>query len=397
MAAEGVRLTSFYAPSPVCTASRASLLTGCYARRVGMHKDVQNRLVLYPGSPTGLNPEEVTIAEALKPAGYATAIIGKWHLGDQPEFLPTRQGFDYYFGLPYPNNMGVKNPRHKFPPLPVLRGETVIETEPDQAYLTKRYTEEAIAFIEKNRNRPFFLFLAHTMPHDPLAVSPRFAGKSNNGLYGDVIEELDWSVGEILKTVARLKIDDQTLILFTSDNGGDERRPGTNGPLRGGKMSTFEGGLRVPCIIRWPGKLRGGQVCDELTTGLDLMPTFLRLAGVPLPSDRIIDGVDIWPVLSSCAPSPRKVFYYYALGDLQAVRAGKWKLHVSPKASPELYDLVQDVGETTDVASQSPGVVRRLQELLEQAKEDIGDGARQGKNQRAPGLVEQPRFLTSPE
>ncbi|MFB3902373.1 MAG: sulfatase-like hydrolase/transferase [Acidobacteriota bacterium] len=406
MAAEGIRLTSFYSASGVCSPSRASLMTGCYPRRVNLHQDEEQRWVLFPGSSTGLNPAEVTIAEVLKQAGYATAAIGKWHLGDQPEFLPTRQGFDSYFGLPYSNDMWIGNKRQSFPPLPLLRGETVIEEEPEQALLTKRYTEEAIRFIENHRDRPFFLYLAHTMPHVPVAASPPFAGKSANGAYGDAIEELDWSVGEIMKALMSQGIDEQTLVLFTSDNGAEGSRVKSTGPLRGGKGSTREGGMRVPCIVRWPGRLEAGRVCDELTSTLDLLPTFAKLAGAQLRSDRIIDGVDIWPVLSACAPSPRRALFYYARDQLQAVRAGKWKLHVPRKVEfpvvedgatelpLRLYDLSQDPAEQTNLADQFPQVVERLQSLLEEAREDLGDGSRQGKNQRPAGRVKTPRFLT---
>ena len=233
MADEGIRLTSFYSTSGVCTPSRASLMTGCYPRRVSMHQDADQRWVLFPGSATGLNPDEVTIAEVLKQKGYATATIGKWHLGDQPEFLPTRQGFDFYFGLPYSNDLGKGNKNFNFPPLPLMNGEKVIEVEPDQAQLTRRYTAEAIRFIQDHRNERFLLFFSHTMPHVPVAASPQFAGKSANGRYGDAIEEIDWSVGEILKTLQKLGIDGQSMVIFTSDNGPERSRVGSTALLRG--------------------------------------------------------------------------------------------------------------------------------------------------------------------
>ncbi len=406
MAQEGIRLTGFYSTSGVCTPSRASLMTGCYPRRVNMHEDAEQRWVLFPGSPKGLNPQEVTIAELLKKAGYATAAIGKWHLGDQPEFLPTKQGFDLYFGLPYSNDLGKGNKNYNFPPLPLLRGEKVIEVEPDQAQLTKRYTTEAVRFITDHRDTLFFLFLSHTMPHVPVAASQEFAGKSADGVYGDAIAELDWSVGEIVGTLARLGIDRQTLVLFTSDNGAERRRVKSSGPLAGSKGTTREGGMRVPCIVRWPGRLSAGRVCDELTSTLDLLPTFGRLAGARTPSDRIIDGLNIWPVLVSGARSPREALFYYARDELQAVRAGKWKLHVARKVEfpiledgaadlpLRLYDLSKDPGEKTNVAGRHPDVVKRLTALLEKARDDLGDGARQGANQRPAGRVERPSFLT---
>ena len=409
MADEGIRLTSFYSTSGVCTPSRASLMTGCYPRRVSMHQDADQRWVLFPGSATGLNPDEVTIAEVLKQKGYATATIGKWHLGDQPEFLPTRQGFDFYFGLPYSNDLGKGNKNFNFPPLPLMNGEKVIEVEPDQAQLTRRYTAEAIRFIQDHSNERFLLFFSHTMPHVPVAASPQFAGKSANGRYGDAIEEIDWSVGEILKTLQKLGIDGQSMVIFTSDNGPERSRVGSTAPLRGAKGTTREGGMRVPCVVRWPGRIPAGRTSEEVTSALDLLPTLARLAGARAPSDRIIDGLDIWPVLSSDARSPRKAFFYYARDELQAVRAGKWKLHVPRKVQfpvvedgvtelpLRLYDLSKDPGERTNLSSKYPMIVKRLTALLQGARDDLGDGPRQGANQRPAGRVEHPAFLTSLE
>ena len=406
MAGEGVRFTSFYVAAPVCTPSRAALMTGCHPMRVGL-----GHRVLFPYSKTGLNPSEITIAEILNKRGYSTACIGKWHLGHHPKFLPTRQGFDSYFGIPYSNDMGshyYSQFQFKSPPLPLMRDEELIEQAPDQRYLTRRYTEEAVRFITKSKDQPFFLYLPHNMPHRPIAASEKFKGKSKHGLYGDVVEELDWSVGEILATLKKLNIDDNTLVLFTSDNGpvvweGTPRgyRSGSAGPLRGHKNTTWEGGMREPCIMRWPGRIPKGSACDEMATSMDVLPTFAKLAGAEAPGDRIIDGKDIWPLISGQpgARTPHKVFYYYRDERLQAVRAGNWKLHVyrpeweqdekARRAGCLLYDLDADIGETTNVAASHPGVVRNLQALAEQAREDLGDAVqkRKGKNVRPVGQL----------
>ncbi len=400
MAAEGVRFTDFYAAAPVCSPSRAALLTGCYPVRVGIPR------VLFPRDPTGLNPEEVTLAEVLKPRGYATACIGKWHLGRPEPFLPTKQGFDVFFGLPYSNDMS-SDPENRsrtspleYPPLPLMRGTEVVEFEPDQSTLTRRYTEEGVAFITANKDRPFFLYLAHTFPHVPLHASEKFKGRSERGLYGDVIMEIDWSVGQILGALKRLGLDEQTLVVFTSDNGpwlimGENG--GSAGPLRAGTATTYEGGMRVPCILRWPGKIPAGSVCREVATAMDILPTVAKLAGARVPADRIIDGKDIWPLLAdqAGAHSPHAAFFYYIGTQLQAVRSGKWKLHVArqtdqKKADAALYDLDRDIGETTVVAAAHPEVVERLMALVEQARDDLGDSLTQheGKNVRPPGRVE---------
>jgi len=406
MAAEGMRFTSFYVTSGVCTPSRASLMTGCYPRRVNMHVSSAAEWVLFPVAQKGLNPEEITIAEVLKDWGYATACIGKWHLGDQPQFLPTRQGFDYYFGIPYSNDMTAKQ-RPQNPPLPLLRNEKVIEAPVDQNTLTMRYTQQAIKFITANRNRPFFLYLPHTMPHNPVHSSEAFRGKSANGPYGDTVEEIDWSTGEILASLAKLGIDDRTLVVFTSDNGAASRWGGSNTPLSGWKTNTLEGGMREPCIVRWPGRVPAGRTCDQLSTTMDLLPTFARLAGTGPPRDRIIDGRDIWPLMAGkkTAKSPHEAFYYYFKDQLQAVRSGRWKLHLqrttkksnkqkAQKLPLRLYDLEADIAETTNVADGHPDVVKRLLALAEKAREDIGDGRRKGKNQRPAGLVKNPKPLT---
>ncbi|MHC4158913.1 MAG: sulfatase family protein [Planctomycetota bacterium] len=403
MAAEGTRFTSFYVTSGVCTPSRASLMTGCYPRRVDMHVSDLNECVLFPVAKKGLHPEEITIADMLKQQGYATACIGKWHLGDQLQFLPTKQGFDYYYGIPYSNDMVARN-RPENPPLPLLQNEKVVEAPVNQNTLTKRYTEEAIKFITANRDKPFFVYLPHSMPHNPVHCSEKFRGKSANGRYGDAIEEIDWSTGRILKTLRKLGIDGRTLVLFTSDNGAAKRWGGGNAPLSGFKGSTWEGGMREPCVCRWPGRIPTGKICDELTTTMDLLPTFAHLAGATLPSDRIIDGKDIWPLFAGeqGAKSPHEAFYYYQVDQLHAVRSGKWKLHLplklkrknwgpgTPDVPLQLYDLEADIGETTNVAVQYPDVVKHLLALAEKAREDLGDVDRQGKGQRPAGWVENP-------
>jgi arylsulfatase A len=419
MAAEGARLTDFYVAAPTCSPSRAALLTGCYPQRVGI------TLVLGPRSTTGLHPEEITIADLLKSHGYATAAFGKWHLGDHPEHLPPAQGFDEYFGLPYSNDMtpdAAKNPNpaaQSHPPLPLIEQLEVVETEPDQTQLTRRYTERAVAFIEQNANDPFFLYLAHSMPHVPLFVSERFAGASKRGLYGDVIMEIDWSVGRILDTLQRLDLDRHTLVVFTSDNGPwlvKGVHGGSALPLREGKGTTFEGGQRVPAILRWPGHIPEGLLSSEPVTTMDLLPTVAGLVGAQLPTDRILDGKDIWPVLAGDpeATTPHEAFFYYDCAQLQAVRSGRWKLHLphsyqsidgADLATPtfqgsyaqarielSLFDLAVDVGETTNVADDHPDVVERLLQLAEQARSDLGDSLtdRAGENVRPAGVAPAP-------
>lgn len=406
MAEQGTKFTSFYVTSGVCSPSRSSLMTGCYPRRVNLHEDHQGGWVLFPRGKKGLNPDEVTIAEVLKGAGYATAIVGKWHLGDQPKFLPTRQGFDSYFGIPYSNDMGHDSRKkpYRYPPLPLLRDEKVIEAEPDQRYITKRYTEEAVKFIEANKGGPFFLYLPHTMPHWPQYASEKFAGKSKNGKWGDTVEEIDWSTGVILAKLKELGIDDDTLVIFTSDNGGAMHHGAKNHPLKGGKGSTFEGGQRVCNVMRWPGKITAGRSCDELITSMDLLPTFAKLAGTKPPTDRIIDGKDISAILldKPGASSPHEAFFYCFKDRLECVRSGKWKLRVAQVRGgqnvklPQLFDLEADIGETTDVKAQHPDVVARLTKLADAARADLGDGDTPGKNQRPAGRVENPRALTEP-
>jgi len=410
MAREGTRFTDFYVGQPVCSASRAALMTGCYPNRVSIQG------ALAPKSKIALNTNEMTVAELLKTRGYATAIYGKWHLGHTPEFLPTRQGFDDYFGLPYSNDMWPTHPTSgtNFPPLPLIEGEKTIQYMPDQTQLTSWYTERAVKFIEKNKERPFFLYVPHNMPHVPLHVSDRHKGKSGYGLYGDVIMEIDWSVGEILAALARNGLDNNTLVIFSSDNGpwleyGDHA--GSALPLREGKMTSFEGGLREPFIARWPTRVPAGRTSHELITAMDFLPTVARLAGADVPTDRIIDGKDIWPLLfgQPGAKSPHEAFFYYWGERLEAVRNGKWKLHLGHeyhhpeppgsggkpgkmskrKIGLELFDLENDPSETNNVAEKYPTVVQRLQGLAEKCREDLGDSAqkRVGKNVRPASAV----------
>ncbi|MFN0165786.1 MAG: sulfatase [Bryobacteraceae bacterium] len=397
MAGEGVRFGSFYTAAPVCTPTRAALLTGCHPVRLGL-----GHRVLFPYSTTGLNPDEITIAEILRRQGYATACVGKWHLGHHRKFLPTRQGFDSYFGIPYSNDMGnfeYRQQNFTSPPLPLLRNEEPVVAGPDQRYLTRRYTDESVDWIRRHRERPFFLYLAHHMPHVPIAASEEFRGKSAHGLYGDVIEELDWSVGQVLGALKRLGVDGNTFVVFTSDNGavvweGEQRgyRSGSCGPFRGQKGTTWEGGMRVPCIARWPGKIPAGRTCDHPATVMDLLPTMARLAGTHEPRDRIIDGRDIWPLLASKpgATSPHEVIFFYRDERLEAVRSGRWKLHFAKEQAfdpPRLFDLEADRGESRDVAAEHPDVVRRLEKLAEALREDLGDASRNrtGRNVRPVG------------
>ncbi len=406
---EGMRFTNFCVAQAVCSASRAALMTGCYPNRIGIQG------ALGPKSKTGLHPDEMTLAELVKQKGYATAIVGKWHLGDAPNLLPTRQGFDEYFGLPYSNDMWPNHPTNKtFPPLPLYENEKIIEVMPDQEQLTTRYTERAVAFIEKNTERPFFLYLAHSMPHVPLFLSDKFRGKSGQGLYGDVIMEIDWSVGQILGAIDDLKLDQNTLVIFTSDNGpwlSYGNHAGSAGSLREGKATAFEGGVRVPMVARWPDKIPAGRVCDHFAKSIDIFPTIAAMIGVQLPVDRRIDGHDLRDSFAGKELSgDRATMYYYWLQELHAVRDGRWKLHlahtyshpdsmggdgtpgkpVTKEIEPALFDLDQDPAESTDVSEAHPDVVARLQKLAEQAREDLGDAltGRAGKNVRSAGVAE---------
>ncbi|MFB6081686.1 MAG: sulfatase [Halanaeroarchaeum sp.] len=375
MASEGAKFTSFYAGAPICTPSRAALMTGSYPSRVGLEE-----WVLFPGDGEGLHPDEVTIPEVLGEAGYASTCIGKWHLGDEEPFLPTNHGFDEYFGVPYSNDMGAAHSGGEYRELPLVRDTEVVEAPVDQSTLTRRYTEEAVEFVEDNRDGPFFCYLAHTMPHVPLHASEEYEDASKRGDYGDVIEEIDWSVGRVLETLERLGIEEETLVIYTSDNGPwleKEVDGGSPGHLSGGKFSVQEGGPRVPAIARWPGTIPESSVCSELVATMDLLPTFANLAGVDLPDDRAIDGVDATELLTDpeTAASPREHYLYQTGGgDLDAVRDDDgWKLRRDTGA---LYDLHEDVEERFDVADEHPEVVARLRETAAAVEADLDENAR---------------------
>lgn len=396
LAVEGIRFTSFYAQT-VCGPSRAALMTGCYPLRVAKQA---NRVEIHPR----LHSEEVTLAEVLKAAGYATGCYGKWDLAGhtqtkyEPKLLPLQQGFDDFFGTPTSND-GVVH---------LIRGNEIIERKADMGTLTQRYTDEAIRFIHQHRGQPFFVYIPHTMPHTRLAASKQFRGKSRRGLYGDVVEEIDWNVGRILDTLRELRLDEKTYVIFISDNGPwwiKRKNGGSSGPLRGAKTSTWEGGVRVPCMMRAPGRIPAGIVCDKIASTLDLLPTLARLGSGKPPTDRIIDGHDITPMVHGArgASSPTKALFHYVHTHLQAVRAGRWKLHLARPAKPPwtpnwahhipakdvfeietplLFDLDADIGETTDVAAQQPEVVARLLALAETARQSIGDYNRIGAQAR---------------
>lgn len=413
MAAEGRKFTHFYASAGLCTPSRASIMTGCYAQRVGLHLNPRDQHVLRPVSPYGLHPDEVTLAEALKTKGYATAHIGKWHLGDQAEFLPTRQGFDIFYGIPYSDDMTERTwdkDGSYWPPLPLMRGETVIEAPADRDTLTKRYTEEAVAWIEMNRDRPFFLYLPHAMPGStptPYA-SEAFRGKSGNGPWGDSVEEIDWSTGVILDKLVELGIDQDTLVVWTSDNGSPLAKDpadlsrGSNLPLAGRGYTTSEGAFRVPCLTWWPGRIPAGTVCDELSSTMDLYPTFVKLAGGTADAVKR-DGHDIRPLLfaEDGAKSPWEVFAYYELDQLQAVRSGPWKLFLpledfakhphyqknDHERAPLLFNVVEDIDTSDNVAAAHPEIVARLTALAETVRADLGDAGKTGSGQRPPGKI----------
>ena len=411
MAEEGNKLTHFYVSAGVCTPSRASIMTGSYPRRVNLHVDSRGGNVLRPVEPIGLHPDEITIARMLKDAGYTTAAIGKWHLGDQDPFLPTRHGFDYYHGVPYSDDMtrevGQRTGRD-WPELPLMRNETVIEQPVDRDFLTQKETAEAIRFIEENKNSPFFLYLPQAMPGSTIApfASPAFKGKSKNGAWGDSVEELDWSAGMILKTLKRLGLEKNTLVIWTSDNGAptEGRDPsigiGSNAPLAGSGYTTQEGGMRVPAIVWWPGVIPSGVTNEELATTMDLYVTLGKLAGAEIPQDRIIDGKDVFDLFLNKpgASTPHKAFYYYHGPQLQAVRSGPWKLYLpldnnirlNRPQEVKLYNVVTDPGETTNMADQHLDVVAQIKTFAEIAREDLGDVGREGTGQRPVGRVENP-------
>ncbi len=410
MASAGRKLNCFYA-APVCSPSRASLMTGCYPKRV-----LPIGHVLFPADKNGLANDELTVAELLKQQGYSTGIVGKWHLGDQPQWLPTKQGFDSYYGLPYSNDMGpaadgvksnlgaplpqkknargnnakVNNAKGQ-PPLPLMRDDQVLQRvlAKDQQQLVKNYTREAIEFIHQNKSDPFFLYVPHSAVHFPLYPSEEFRGTSDNGLYGDWVQEVDWSVGEILNTLRELKLTEKTLVIFTSDNGGAQQHGADNGPLRGFKGSTFEGGMRVPTIASWPGTIPAGTETDALLSTMDVLPTFVKLAGGTVPTDRIIDGVDMMPWLVSGngeSASPRETFLYYRGLKLQAIRMGDFKYHLQ---SGELHHLSTDISESKNIAADHPEVIEKMKLKCKEVDSDLGlDGV--GPGCRTLGTIDNP-------
>lgn len=409
MAGEGVKFTDFYVAQPVCGASRAALLTGCYPNRIGLLGAPG------PNSTHGINDSEMTIAEMLKQKDYATAIFGKWHLGHHKKFLPLQHGFDEYYGLPYSNDMWPHHPENPkgYPPLPLIEGDDVIEHNPDQTKLTTTYTERAVNFIHKNKEKPFFLYLAHSMVHVPLFVSDKFKGKSERGLFGDVMMEVDWSVGQVMEALHNNGLDENTLVIFTSDNGpwlsyGDHA--GSAGPLREGKGTTWDGGVRESTLMRWTGTLPAGKECSEPCMTIDILPTISRITGTK-PPEHIIDGKNIFDLMrcKRGVKSPHEALYFYWNNDLEAIRRGKWKLHfphpyrtldgrrggtggIPTKYSQAetrltLYDLENDTGEMNNVAKEHPDVVTRLTRMADRIIEDIGNGDKKGSGYRAPGQL----------
>ncbi|MDD4108314.1 MAG: sulfatase [Prolixibacteraceae bacterium] len=415
LASKGMFFSRYYTPQAVCSASRAGLLTGCYPNRIGITGALSHR------STTGISDDEETIAEVLKKKGYSTAVFGKWHLGVQPQFLPVKHGFDEFYGIPYSNDMWPLHPRGPgaYPDLTLFENDSIADPEvtpEDQSRFTTSFTERTIDFIHRNRENPFFVYLAHPMPHVPLYVSDKFKGKSKQGLYGDVLMEIDWSVGQIMQTLKELRLDKNTLLVFTSDNGpwlNYGNHAGTTGGLREGKGTTYEGGHRVPCLMQWEGVIAPGSVNNLLISGIDILPTLADIAGAPLPANKI-DGVSILPLLNSeVNQSPRKSFYhYYRRNNLEAVQDGNWKLvfphngrsyegyepgndglpgQVNEQSSCEagLYDLRRDPGERYNLIEYYPEIVQRLEKIADEARDDLGDDltGNPGKNRREPGRI----------
>ncbi len=410
MAKEGRRFTDFYVGAPACTASRAALMTGCYPVRAGFADEISTRAngtfshsrVLWPNSKYGINDHEITIAEVLRDAGYATGIVGKWHLGDAPRFNPLRHGFQEFFGAPY---------SHDMKPYYYMRGEERLDEEIDLDNQIKRYTEEAVAFIRKHQSKPFFLYFPHHMPHTPLVASKDFKGKSKRGAFGDAVSELDWSVGQVLDTLRELKLDERTLVIFTADNGPwlpKGEQGGSARPFRGGKGTTYEGGVREPCVMWWPGTIPADTSCSEVAATMDFLPTFAAMAGAKLPADHKIDGHDILPLMTQAdAKSPWKALYYFLGNELHAVRSGPWKLRAKNNFFNEniyrkepaprdlvmpaaLYNLRNDPAEQKSVLDDHPKIAKRLEALLDEARADLGDSLTGVKptNAREPGKAE---------
>ncbi len=412
LAANGLIFTDFYVSQAVCSASRTSLLTGCYSNRLGIHG------ALFPDSKIGLNPDETTIADMLKTKGYSTKAIGKWHLGCQPQFLPTKQGFDEYYGIPYSNDMWYKNTSgRKFPPLPLFENETAIDTINEQSWFTQRFTEKAIDFISASKSKPFFLYLAHPMPHVPIYVSEKFKGKSGKGLYADVIMELDWSVGEVINTLKKYKLEENTLLIVASDNGPwlpFGNHAGVTNGLRESKGTSWDGGVRVPCLMYWKGKLKKDIKVNTPLMTIDILPTIASLVNAPLP-DKKIDGINIWSTIekpNQVKDFERPLFIYYNINELQAMRWKNWKLYflhtynsmeglipgndgkrVSPKQvkleAMELYDLNKDKGEKINLASQFPEIVNKMNVMANEMRKRLGDSLKdiKGAENREPGKV----------
>ena len=415
MAKDGAKLTSFYSAQAVCSASRAGILTGSYPNRIGIHN------AFMPNSKVGLNPSETTLAEMLKDKGYATAIFGKWHLGDAQEFMPTKQGFDEYFGIPYSNDMWPLHPQQgpifDFGPLPLYENEQVIDTLTDQTNLTTKITERSVDFINRNKDNPFFLYVPHPQPHVPLFVSDKFKGKSKRGLYGDVIMELDWSVGEIINAVEENGLTDDTIIIFTSDNGpwlAYGNHSGSALPFREGKGTAWEGGQREPFLIKYPKEIKGGVTIDAPVMAIDILPSVAEVTNAKL-SDAVIDGKSAWSLFTGKSKeSPQEAyFFYYRVNELFGVRYGKWKLYFPHRYRTmngqepgkdglpgnyrmvdlkkiELYDLELDASETTNIASKNPDVVVKIQKLANDMRRRLGDSLMnmEGKENRAPGRTE---------
>ncbi|MEX0324299.1 MAG: sulfatase [Puniceicoccaceae bacterium] len=408
MASDGMRFTDYYSASPVCTPSRAALLSGCYPGRIGFDAFGKKRTawVLFPGYAEGLHPGELLLPEYLKWHGYATAIVGKWHLGDQVEHLPTRHGFDSYYGIPYSNDMAIMPRRPKSPPMPLLRDEEVIAEQPKQAPLIQSYTEEAVTFIRDNQDRLFFLYFPHMHVHLPHYVMDPFMSASRNGIYGAALAAVDWSTGVIMAELERLGLEENTIVIFTSDNGSrEDEHGGSNGALNGKKGTTWEGGQRVPCIVKWPAEIKAGSTSSELVTAMDFYPTIASILGQPLDANPIRDGHDVSPIWRSevGAKSPYDAFFYYLVDELQAVRSGDWKLRYTAKgrnvdmSKPQLFNLAKDIGEQNNVAAEHPEIVNELTEKMKKIGKAIGDGARDqypGTERRPHAVTEDPKPLT---